>query len=241
MAKLHDTWKVLPHGPLRELAPGLLTVVGQIPMPLGNFPRRMTIVSLPRKRTAIWSPMALGEAEMAAIEALGAPAYLIVPNRAHRLDARPFVARYPDAKVITAPAAKSFVEEAVPVAATHADLSPAADLVVLAGSDNQELAMIVHRGGDDTLVVNDVIGNVAHPVGMGAWVMSRLMGFGPKPRIPRLARRMLITNPVALGAQLRAWAANPRLARIIPSHGEIIDDAPGALLARLAQELAPYS
>ena len=37
MAKLHDEWTVLPHGQLRELEHGLLTVVGQIPMPLGNF------------------------------------------------------------------------------------------------------------------------------------------------------------------------------------------------------------
>ena len=41
MPKLHDEWQVLPHGPVKEISPGLLTVVGQIPMPLGNFPRRM--------------------------------------------------------------------------------------------------------------------------------------------------------------------------------------------------------
>jgi hypothetical protein len=40
LAKLHDQWTVLPHGPLREIDYSLLTVVGQIPMPLGNFPRR---------------------------------------------------------------------------------------------------------------------------------------------------------------------------------------------------------
>ena len=78
MTKLHDTWTVLPHGPLRELAPGLLTVVGQIPMPLGNFPRRMTVVALPKKRTAIFSPIPLDEESMGQIEALGAPAFLIM-------------------------------------------------------------------------------------------------------------------------------------------------------------------
>jgi len=69
MAKLHDEWKILPHGPLEEVEPGLLTIVGQIPMPLGNFPRRMTVVGLPGERTAIWSPIALPEAEMRRIEA----------------------------------------------------------------------------------------------------------------------------------------------------------------------------
>src|SRR5690349_9059378 len=103
MAKLHDDWIILPHGPLREVEPGLLTVVGQIPMPLGNFPRRMTVVGLPRKRTAIYSPFPLKEAAMKRIEELGAPAFLIVPNPSHRLDIRPFHQRYPKARVITAP------------------------------------------------------------------------------------------------------------------------------------------
>jgi hypothetical protein len=33
------------------------------------------------------------------------------------------------------------------------------------------------------------------------------------------------------------WAAIPGLVRIIPSHGEIIDDQPAAELRRLAQSL----
>ena len=59
MAKLHDHWEVLPHGPLQKIAPGLLTVVGQIPMPLGNFPRRMTVIALDKGRTGIFSPFPL--------------------------------------------------------------------------------------------------------------------------------------------------------------------------------------
>ena len=145
MAKLHDEWKVLPHGPLEEVESGLLSVVGQIPMPLGNFPRRMTVVGLPGNRTAIWSPIALGEAEMRRIEALGAPAFLIIPNPAHRLDARPFRARYPQARVITAPNAVKRVEEAVPVDDVNADLGAAAELITVAGVDQLELAMLVRR------------------------------------------------------------------------------------------------
>src|SRR3954454_14802409 len=106
MAKLHDDWRVLPHGTLREVAPGLLTVVGQIPMPLGNFPRRMTVVALDTGGTAIFSPIPLNETEMAQVEKLGAPAFLIVPNGAHRLDLRPFHRRYPQAKIVTAPGSK---------------------------------------------------------------------------------------------------------------------------------------
>ena len=236
MAKLHDEWMVLPHGPLEEIEPGLLTVVGQIPMPLGNFPRRMTVVGLPRKRTAIYSPFPLDGHAMKRIEELGAPTFLIVPNPAHRLDIRPFQRRYPKAKVITAAGAKPRVEEAVRVSATEADLGGVAELIELAGVDRMELAMLVRHQGSSTLITNDVIGNVGHPQGIGAWVMSRLLGFGPKPRVTRPAKRMFIKDRKALAAQFRDWAAIDGLKRIIPSHGDIID-RPRQVLLDLADAL----
>lgn len=236
MAKLHDEWTVLPHGPLEEIEPGLLTVVGQIPMPLGNFPRRMTVVGLPRKRTAIYSPFPLDGNAMKRIEELGAPAFLIVPNPAHRLDIRPFHRRYPKAKVITAPGAKAAVEEAVIVHRTEADFGGVAELIELAGVDRMEVAMLVRHQGGQSLITNDVIGNVGHPKGLGAWLMSRLMGFGPTPRITRAARRFFIKDKTALAAQLRDWAAIGSLRRVIPSHGDIIDD-PQPVLLKLAASL----
>ena len=39
MPKVHDSWTVLPHEPIESIDEGLLTVAGDIPMPLGNFSR----------------------------------------------------------------------------------------------------------------------------------------------------------------------------------------------------------
>lgn len=236
MAKFHDDWKVLPHGPLRQLESGLLTVVGQIPMPIGNFPRRMTVIGLPRKRTALFSPIPLVEEEMARIEQLGAPAFLIIPNPAHRLDVRPFRARYPKARIITAPGARKSVEEAVPVDAVSADLGRDAELMTLAGTEELELAMLVRHEGGTSLLTNDIIGHVCSPQGPGAWIMSRLMGFGPRAQVPRLVRRMFVKDPAAVAAQFRQWAEIDNLDRLIPSHGDIID-RPQATLLRLAAGL----
>ena len=71
MAKLNETWSVQPHGELIEVADGILTVEGSIVMPLGRFPRRMTVLALQAGGSAIWSPVSLRDAEMARIEALG--------------------------------------------------------------------------------------------------------------------------------------------------------------------------
>lgn len=237
MPKIHETWTVLPHGPLTEIDDGILTVTGDIPMPLGNFPRRMTAVRLARQRTAIWSAIALPEPQMARIEALGTPAFLIVPNPAHRLDAKIWKARYPKLKVVAPPGARKQVEEVVPVDDSEGDLGDAkVGFVVVAGTRERESALLVRRDSGTTLLANDIIGNVRHPHGLGAKIMARLFGFGVHgPRIPRPARGQF--EPMALAAQLREWAALPDLKRIIVSHGDVIGQNPASVLTRIADGL----
>lgn len=235
MAKLHDEWMVAPHGALREIEPGLLTVVGEITMPLAKFPRRMTVIGLERGRTALYSPIPLREPEMQRIEALGDPAYLIVPNAAHRLDIRAFKRRYPKAKVVTAPGAKTAVEEAVAPVQTSARLGDDVTIIAVTGTKGRELALLVRRKSV-SLITNDIIGNVRSPSGVGGRLVNWLLRFGPTPHVPRDVRGALIADKAELAGQLRAWADIGLLKRILPSHGQIIDN-PAPVLQRLAEEL----
>jgi hypothetical protein len=234
MARLHDQWTVLRHGPLREIDEGLLTVVGDIPMPFGKFPRRMTVVGLADGRTAIFSAIPLVEPEMERIEALGEPAFLIVPSGIHRLDIRPYKARYPKARVVAPPGAREQVSEAVAVDLVTDRLDdPDAHFLTVNG--NSDAAMLVRRPGGASLIVNDIIGHVTRTAGFGPWLISLLTGFGAKqPVVPRPVK---VSNPAELAALFEEWAEIPGLRRIIPSHGEIIDDQPAAELRRLAQAL----
>src|SRR5688572_17841063 len=116
-----ETWTVLPHGKLEQIDDGLLTVVGDIPMPTGDFPRRMTVVRLADRRLVIYSAIALDEDEMQQIERFGTPAFLIVPDDIHRLDAKAWKDRYPEMKVITPAGSRDKVCEVVRVDATEID------------------------------------------------------------------------------------------------------------------------
>ena len=239
MAKVNDTWKVPPHGPIERLDEGLLTVAGDIRMPLGNFPRRMTVAALGGGRTAVWSAMPLREPEMAEIEALGKPAFLIVPGIAHRLDVRPWKQRYPEARVICPPGAREAVSEAIKVDAVGDVLGdPAVRMETVPGVAEKEAALLVRRGGRVTLVLNDVLANVRHPHGIGAHVMARLFSFGVKrPQIPRLGRRLLVKDTRRLAAGFRHWAYEPGLKHVVVSHGDVIADQPRAVLERVAADL----
>src|SRR5438067_9200018 len=109
MTQPYQHWKVLPHGDLSQIDDGILTVVGMIGMPLLNLPRRMTVVRLNDSRLVIWSAIALAEKEMAKLEAFGRPAFLVVPNDHHRLDAKTWKQRYPQLQVIAPGGARAKV------------------------------------------------------------------------------------------------------------------------------------
>lgn len=90
-------------------------------MPLGSFPRRMTVVRLSDSRLAVWSAMALRETEMAKFEAFWRAAFLIAPNDHHRLDANAWKERYPQMQVVAPEGSRAQVEKIVPVDTTVPD------------------------------------------------------------------------------------------------------------------------
>jgi len=217
----------------------ILTVEGDIPMPLGKFPRRMTVVGLSGNRSAIFSAMALNEAGMRKVEKVGEPCFLIVPNGHHRLDARAWKERYPKLKVLCPPGAKESVSAAAPVDSTEDILGDKdVDFVVVEGTGQAEAALVVRRETGATLIANDVIANVRNPRGLGAKVMARLFGFGVKhPQVPSVVKRALVKDKNVLARQLRRWSKLAGLVRIIPSHGDIIEQ-PQPILESIAGSLS---
>ena len=240
MPKILTRWKVTPHGPLEQIDVDLLSVEGDMAMPFGHFPRRMTVIGLSGGRTAIWSAIALGEVEMARIEALGRPTFLIVPSDMHRLDARIWKARYPGISVIAPSGARAGVSEVVPVDATDDVLGdPAVRFKTVDGTGGHEAALLVRRPDGLTLIVNDVIGHVRHPHSLSVKLTVWLTGFGISgPRVPWPVKRKIVRDAEALAGQFRSWADEPELKRIIVSHGEPIMVDPAGALRKLADGLA---
>ena len=76
-------WKVDDHSPLHPLAENLWVVDGSIPNM--QIRRWMVVARLQNRDLVIWNAIAMDEAGMAALEALGRPAHLVVPNGWHRM------------------------------------------------------------------------------------------------------------------------------------------------------------
>jgi hypothetical protein len=238
MTKPYDHWHVSPHGKLTQIDDGMLTVTGPIRMPLGSFPRRMTVVRLRDSRLVVWSAMALDDHEMAKFDAYGRPAFMIVPNDHHRLDAKAWKQRYPQVHVVAPAGARAKVEEVVPVDTTAPDFDdPNVEFVPVAGTGARESALLTRNANGTTLVLNDVVGNIRDSSGLVGFLL-RLAGFaGDKPRIPRVVKRAMVEEPRALREQLLQWSGMASLKRIIVSHGEPIEANPRQVLSDLAGSL----
>jgi hypothetical protein len=239
MTRPFEQWKVLPHGKLSEIDVNILTVTGEIRMPMMRLPRRMTVVRLNGSRLIVFSAISLDQDEMTKLEAYGRPAFLIVPSDKHRLDAKPWKNRYPAIQVVAPEGARAKVEDVVPVDTVAPQFDdPNVQFVAVPGTRGHEAALVVRTANGTTLVLNDLVGNIRSEPGSRGWLLQ-LAGFaGKEAQIPRVVKMVMIKDANALRAQLTQWAEIESLKRILVSHGSPIEENPRQTLRDLARSLA---
>jgi hypothetical protein len=239
MAKPFSQWTVLPHGRLQQIDENVLTVTGVLRMPpMGEVERRMTVVRLGSGLLVVYSAIALDEDEMQALEDFGAPAFLIVPNDIHRMDAAIWKERYPALHVIAPAGARAKVGEVVHVDASEVDFGdPHVRFVTVPGTGAREAALVVDTLSGTTLILNDLIFDLRNRPGFMGWLFKKIGMTGDAPHMPKLIERRQVKNKEALSMQLERWADLPRLRRIVISHGEIIARDAAGVLRRVAHEL----
>lgn len=233
----NSTWTVHPHGALEALSPRVRRV--QAPIPGMGLLRVMTVAKRADDRLVIHNGIALEEAAMAELEAWGEPAFLVVPNGYHRMDAAAFRARYPRVKVMCPHGASKRVSQVVPVDLTY-DAYDSDDVVRfehLDGVAEQEGAMTVVDDDGATVVLNDAVFNVPHGRGPTGFVFKYVTQSTGGPKVSRVFRWFVMKDREKLRGSLRRLADTPDLRRVIVSHHRVIEEDPGGTLRRVADAL----
>lgn len=235
--KVHTRWTVLPHKPIERLSERLWRVEGALAdMPLQ---RVMTIARRNDGGIVVHNAIAVDDAALAELEALGPVAAIVVPSGYHRLDAGVFHDRYPGARVICPSGARARVEQVVPVTGGYEDepADPAVSLETLDGTAGNEGAMIVRDAHGASLVLNDIVFNMPHRRGGTGFVLRWITASTGGPRMSRIARWFLVKDRPALRSHLERLASTPDLRRIVVSHHEVIDRDPAGVLRGVAATL----
>jgi hypothetical protein len=217
--------KILPHEDLRALMPGVWEVTGSLPFPLR---RNMTVARLGDGSLLLHSVIALDEAGMAKLDALGTPSVMVVPHAGHRMDAPFYKARYPSLRVVAPAAVRAKVEEVIKVDATVEQALPALGVKLheIGGFSHGELGYELETEGGKVLILSDALANDDNPApGVGGWLMARLGG-GIKGRlgVPRMMRMMMLKDKAAARAAFGRLAAIGDVKAVAISHGRSLTD-----------------
>lgn len=226
-----QTWRVLPHGPLVPLAENLRWVWGSLPGM--SLRRNMTVARLSDGRLVIHNAVALEEPTMRELEAWGTPAFLVVPNGVHRLDAKIFLDRYPSLSVIAPRGSRRKVEEVVKVDATYDQVDLGDESVrfePLGGVADAEGVMIVRSDDGLTVVLNDAVFNMDRKRDPLGFFFTTLLGSAPGPRVSRLAKLVFVKDRKALRRDLERLADLDGLTRLVVAH-EKVAHGPDAVTA----------
>jgi hypothetical protein len=237
MAKAPRPWIVTPHSAVEPIDDNLWSVTSAVPgFPKGSgMDRRMSIVRLGDRRLVFHNAVPLDDAALARVRALGTPAILIVPLHLHTFDAHAFREKLGLA-VYTSKTVLDRVRAILPVEGTLEEL-PADETLrcrPLAGTRFGEAAWVVRSGPRASLLLCDALHNSRPGRGFGGF-MFKLMGFtGPAPNVPPLYKRRAVSDQAALRRALLELADTPGLARLVPSHGDVISADAAAVLRATA-------
>lgn len=226
---------VYPHGDLVALAPNLWRVQSaQKGMPL---PRNMIVHRLASNDLVIHSAVCLDAPRMKALEALGTPKYMIVPNEGHRTDAPRYKARHPQIQVLAPAGSKKKIEEVIAVDATCEDVLPGLGIVCHSPDGTKppghELVYEIDVEGGKALVFNDLLGNGPKLTGFKGAIFN-LLGTGGVLAPPRIVRFFFVDDRKKVRAFLERLAEREWKV-ITVSHGDAITRECSAELRRAAE------
>ena len=232
MAKCFTSWTVLPHDPIEKHSENLWSVSGK--MPSGNQ-RRMTIARRADGKLVIHNPIALDDAEMKEVEALGKPGFLVVPNAFHRQDSLIYKQRYPEAAVLCPETARKKVAQLVDVAGNMDDMPKDADVEMfhLRGLKKREGAIRVRSEAGKALVFNDALLNLEPGKGVAGFFMAPTGTLS----VPRFARWMLVERGAELKRHLQELAGTAGLRQLVPGHGKVLETDVVSALQQAAERL----
>lgn len=234
------SWNVLANSSIEKLAENLWRVEG--PLPGGGPPLRrvMTIAKRADGKLVIHNGIALDEASMKEIEAFGEPAFLIVPNGYHRIDAAAYKGRYPKIAVYCPKGSRKKAEEKVSIAGSLEDIpaDPSIEMLHVDGVGDQEGAMKITSSDGVTLVLNDLMFNMPHLDGVGGFILKHITQSSGGPRISRIAKFFLVKDKAVVANELRRFAEIPNLKRVIVSHHHMVTHDPRGALLTVASSLS---
>jgi hypothetical protein len=190
--------RMFPHGMPEVIGPGLWRVVGSLPFPLK---RNMFIHRLPDGGLLLYSVVAMDDAGMAALEALGKPTVMVVPALGHTMDARFYKQRYPELRLIGTAEVQAKLSDLKFDAGPDGLSALGVPFHLSDGMKASEIVLELPFDGGRAIVFTDLVGQaegkanfimrvLGPPGGSGVARIFKMRQIADKERVRRFLRQM---------------------------------------------------
>jgi hypothetical protein len=192
-------------------------------MPGGVYiPSATTVMRLPDRTLAIYSPIAFDDAGATELASLGDVAHVIVPSKLHHLFAAATAARWPSAQIHAAPGVRAKQPE-LRIDQELGTGAPAAwrgalDVVAIAGVPKIDEHVVFHHASR-TLVCADLVFNIGAPKNLRTRMALAVTGVGGRRLAQSREWRWARKDPALARASVERVLAWP-IERLAPCHGE---------------------
>ncbi len=224
---------VFAHGALGQLAPGLWLVSGSLGK--SPLPRNMVVYRLEDGGLLLHSAIALDDEGMAALEALGEPKILVVPNMMHRADAGVYKERYPQLQVCCPAGARAKAEQVVAVDMTDEELLVPLGIKCIAPLGSNAFEHVYELPLDDgvALCCSDSLFHLReHLPGFSGFIARYVTGSSGFFGVTRLGRLFMMGRGGLMKEWLFTQAARTDVRVVTVGHGEpVTEDVAGHLRA----------
>ena len=234
MAKPKRPWTVSAHSPLTQIDDNLWGVEDVLPP---GILRRMCIVRRSDGSLLFFHAVPVDDATLSQIRALGTPKYLVVGHEQHAVDTHAFQEKLGlqsyGPKKLEAALQKRFN---LTGALENIPRDPWVEVIETPGSKKDETTVIVKSGGGSrvSILTSDVLQNNP-PEKLK--LIFKLLGFGGGPKVVPLYRMLFISDKAALKKAILRWASLPGLKRLVPFHGDIVENGVADALRAAAAKL----
>lgn len=224
--------RLFPHGDFQRLAPNLWVVRGGLPFPLY---RNMVVYRLTDGRLMLHSLVALSEAGMKQLEALGRPSIMVVPHGYDGMDAPWYFERYPQAAFLTPDEERSrLAEHFTNITDDPARLLPSLGITLhkVVGLRFTEYVLEAPVAGGAALIFNNALDNGgACPPGLLGRLMDVATMTAGRLAPGRMLRAFMVKDRAAFRSFLATLSTIPAVRILTVSHGDAITS--GDIAARL--------
>jgi hypothetical protein len=217
---------IYSYEPPVQLASNLWQVTGSLKHPV--VPRNMTVYRLGDGRLVLYSVVAMHEAGMRALEALGTPAFMVMPHDRHQMDAPFYRQRYPSLRVL---APDPSAPRNVPVDGGLDELTTfGIKAYPLPGTTYHEVILELPIDTGIALCACELLGNISGAHGLMGLLMKLLGPPGGGFGVSRVVRLREVSDRKAVHGWLAGLVARGDIRVLLVGHGApITGDAHGAL------------